>query len=256
MQAKVNAQYLLALCQRLTSIFPPSNTSNEFRLKSADNPVTETDLKLDHAIHEILLRDGFLEEEIICEERSRKGTHNSDTLWIIDPLDGTKEFIQGLPEYAVSIAFLKNGRFHSSVVYNPAAPFIAICDEEGLQSPNSFGNFVPTWDTNALLCSRSEWKKGLLQSIDTRGYLLVPIGSIAYKMALVAAGKAIGTISVQPKHSWDIAAGTALIEKAGGIVTDLKGNALNYSDPFKLFSDGILAARDHKIHQELLEEFV
>ncbi len=195
---------------------------------------------------------GFAPNEILCEERPMDQTPSIDSLWIIDPLDGTKEFIQGLPEFAVSIAYRKKDKFVIGAIYNPDADFFASWDENGFFLKETS---IPELHNHrsAILCSRSEWKRGLFEKLQLSDPI-IPLGSIAYKLALVAAGKAKATISLQPKKSWDIAAGIALVEGNGGRVSDLKGNAIDFSDPLILFEKGLVATHRAQDLEKILRE--
>src|SRR6202049_596687 len=86
--------------------------------KAGLDPVTEADRAVDAVLRENLLRDGegWLSEESV-DDYSRLG---KERVWVVDPLDGTREFVQGLPEFCVSIGFVENGRPVAGGIYNPA----------------------------------------------------------------------------------------------------------------------------------------
>ena len=93
---------------------------NEVKMKGIDNPVTIADNEADKYLSEFLIGefpdDGWLSEETVdTEERLSK-----NRVWIVDPLDGTKEFIEGIPHFSVSIALVHDGRPILGVIYNPA----------------------------------------------------------------------------------------------------------------------------------------
>ena len=196
--------------------------------KGHDNPVTEADLQADRALKKIL-RDPFPEYGWLSEETA----DNDDRLgcrrvWIVDPLDGTKEFIQGVPEFSVAIALVEDGAPVLGVTYNPIT-------REMFWAVRGMGCHLNTrrvrvTRTRALkratvLASRSETARGEWEVF--HGKLIVsPTGSVAYKLALVAGGKADATFTRSPKSEWDIASGAALILEAGGVITDIKGRAI------------------------------
>ncbi|MGA9725482.1 MAG: 3'(2'),5'-bisphosphate nucleotidase CysQ [Candidatus Binatus sp.] len=199
--------------------------------KSPGNPVTEADLQADRAI-KTLLRDPFPAYGWLSEETA----DNDDRLkcrrvWIVDPLDGTKEFITGVPEFAVAIALIEDGVPVLGVTYNPIK-------REMYWSARGVGCHLNTrrvrvtrtriLERATVLASRSETARGEWQVF--HGMLKVsPTGSVAYKLALVAAGKGDATFTRSPKSEWDIASGAALVVEAGGTITDIKGRAIRFN---------------------------
>jgi myo-inositol-1(or 4)-monophosphatase len=99
------------------------------------------------------------------------------------------------------------------------------------------------------VASRSEVKRGQWAPFETRCQV-VPTGSIAYKMALVTIGEADATVSLAPKHGWDICAGVLLVEEAGGSVSLLDGSAIDLTQPGALL-DGLIADNTH-LHDQLV----
>lgn len=251
---KIDANYLISLCENLRPLFADRiGEKSEHKYKADNELVTDTDIKVDTAIFEYLSNSGFQETEILSEERVKSAEVNKDRLWIIDPIDGTKEFSQGLPEFAVSIAYLEKGQFVAAAIFNPANSFLHTWDQSSSSTKVGYSggkNFL--WPADSILCSRTEWDRGLLQNFSFQSKL-IPLGSVAYKMGLVAADVAQATLSVQPKNSWDIAAGAALVRGYGGLVTDLQGKDLDFSNPQQLFVGGLLASRNQEQHDELLK---
>ncbi|MGA3228363.1 MAG: 3'(2'),5'-bisphosphate nucleotidase CysQ, partial [Candidatus Binatus sp.] len=203
----------------------------EIGSKGHDNPVTAADLEADRAIKK-LLRDPFPGYGWLSEETA----DNDDRLkcrrvWIVDPLDGTKEFIKGIPEFAVAIALVEDGVPVLGVTYNPikrqmywAARGVG-CH---LNTRRVRVTRKRTLKRATVLASRSETARGEWRGF--RGMLKVsPTGSVAYKLAMVAAGKADATFTRSPKSEWDIASGAALIIEAGGTITDIKGREIRFN---------------------------
>jgi len=199
--------------------------------KGPDNPVTAADLEADRAIKK-LLRDPFPGYGWLSEETA----DNDDRLkcrrvWIVDPLDGTKEFINGIPEFAVAIALVEDGVPVLGVTYNPVkremywAARGAGCH---LNTRRVRVTRMRTLKRATVLASRSETARGEWQVL--RGMLKVrPTGSVAYKLALVAAGRGDATFTRSPKSEWDIASGAALVIEAGGTITDIKGREIRFN---------------------------
>ncbi len=203
----------------------------EIGSKGHDNPVTAADLEADRAIKK-LLRDPFPGYGWLSEETA----DNDDRLkcrrvWIVDPLDGTKEFIKGIPEFAVAIALVEDGVPVLGVTYNPIK-------REMYWAARGVGCHLNTRRVRVtrkrtlkratVLASRSETARGEWRGF--RGMLKVsPTGSVAYKLAMVAAGKADATFTRSPKSEWDIASGAALVIEAGGTITDIKGREIRFN---------------------------
>jgi myo-inositol-1(or 4)-monophosphatase len=219
--------------------------------KSGDDPLTAADGAADGHIRERLLgrfpTDGWLSEE--SDTRVVAGGRR---LWVVDPLDGTREFVQHIPEFAVSIALLVDGRPLVAVVYNPIRDLlVAAVRGRGVRIGDRTVTTSSTSDfsTAVVLASRSEIARGQWLPFEPR-CRVVATGSIAYKLALVASGEADATISLAPKHGWDICAGVLLVEEAGGVVSGLDGQALELADPTALV-DGLVAG-GARIHGQVL----
>ncbi|MGH7923346.1 MAG: 3'(2'),5'-bisphosphate nucleotidase CysQ [Candidatus Binatus sp.] len=221
--------------------------------KGHDNPVTAADLEADRAIKK-LLRDSFPAYGWLSEETA----DNDDRLqcrrvWIVDPLDGTREFINGIPEFAVAIALIEDGAPILGVTYNPIK-------REMYWSARGLGCHLNTRRVRVtrtrtlkratVFASRSETARGEWQVF--HGMLKVsPTGSVAYKLAMVAAGKGDATFTRSPKSEWDIASGAALVAAAGGTITDAWGHALRFNQR-NVKLEGLIA--DNKIlHAALMK---
>jgi len=223
--------------------------------KGHDNPVTTADFEADSKLKQIL-RDAFPAYGWLSEETADSDERlNRDRVWIVDPLDGTKEFIRGIPEFVVAIALTEHGVPVMGVTYNPIKHEMfwsvrgAGCHLDG--APVTVSS-TRTLDNATILASRSETARGEWKAYEGR-VIVRAIGSVAYKLALVAAGQADATFTLTPKSEWDIAAGAALIIAAGGRVTDVHGNELRFNRrevkvPGLVASNGYLhAALEHML---------
>lgn len=204
--------------------------------KSPEQPVTVADREANDMIKSILLgafpQDGWLSEETLdTSDRLKK-----DRCWIIDPLDGTKEFIAGIPEFAVSIGLSIKNQAVLGVVYNP------VKDElyTAIKGCGAFFNRqkISTTQTSNLLdarfvVSRSETKRGDWKAFENQIGQLIISGGLAYKMCEVAKGSADASFSLSPKSEWDLAASVVIVEEAGGIVRTPDNSVflLNQSNP-------------------------
>ena len=208
--------------------------------------VSEADVEVDTALRETLL-GAFPDDAWLSEE-----THDTRErllnrrVWIVDPLDGTREFLQGVPEYAVSIALAYNDTPVLGVVYNPAAEeiFAATVDSDDDQFQLDDASAL---SDSYMLVGRGEWHFGDLPPVPD-GTSVMPVGSIAYRMALLATGKGCLVFTAGRRSEWDLAAGAALLQAAGATVTDIDGKPLqcNQSDPSV---KGLIAAKP-SIHEE------
>jgi myo-inositol-1(or 4)-monophosphatase len=219
--------------------FTPGDIETEYKI--GHDPVTEADRALDAVLRKELLRDGegWLSEESVDDpirlQRSR--------VWVVDPLDGTREFVKGIPEFCVSIGFVEDGRPVAGGIYNPAT------DETFLGSLDSgvTCNGKPaqpsqrqTLDGALILASRSEVKRGEWKAFENANFTVRPMGSVAYKLALVSAGLADITFTLTPKNEWDVVAGAALVKSSGGFVSTLEKTDLTANRRNPLLS-GLLA---------------
>jgi myo-inositol-1(or 4)-monophosphatase len=219
--------------------FTPGAIETEYKV--GHDPVTEADRALDAILRRQLLRDGegWLSEESVDDpirlQRSR--------VWVVDPLDGTREFVKGIPEFCVSIGFVEHGRPVAGGIYNPAT------DETFLGSIDSgvTYNGKPAVSSQRktlagalVLASRSEVKRGEWKPFENTAFTVRPMGSVAYKLALVSAGLADATFTLTPKNEWDVVAGAALVQSAGGFVSTLEKTSLTANRRNPLLS-GLLA---------------
>lgn len=205
--------------------------------KSEGNPVTEADLEADQAIHHCL-SDTFPDDALLSEETIDDPTRlENPRCWIVDPMDGTKEFIAGRAEFAVSIALVVETEPVVGVIFNPVENVLVWasrgfgCYRDGARARIS--NCAELGSARAI-ASRNEVSKGRLDSF--RGWFadLTPIGSIAWKLALIASGDADINLSLKPKNEWDVAAGDLLVREAGGHYLDFDERPRPYNQPSPL----------------------
>jgi myo-inositol-1(or 4)-monophosphatase len=193
-------------------------------------PVTEADRRVDEALARILPRDGegWLSEES-QDDRSRLARRR---VWAVDPLDGTKEFVEGIPEWCVSIGFVEDGVPVAGGIANPATGEVVLGGiGHGVTYNGSPARVSERHDLEGavVLASRSEVTRGDWDRYRDAPFTVRAMGSVAYKMALVAAGLADATWTLAPKHEWDVAAGVALVRAAGGHVRTLDGSPLVFN---------------------------
>jgi myo-inositol-1(or 4)-monophosphatase len=181
--------------------------------------VTEADRAVNRVLRQCLLRDheGWLSEESTDDfERLQK-----QCVWVVDPLDGTREFVAGIPEWSVSIAMVEDGRAIAGGVCNPATGEIFLGSKQtGItyNGKQAHASQKDSLEGAVVLASRTEVERGEWARFQKAAFVIHPMGSVAYKLARVAAGLADATWTLNSKNEWDIAAGVALVEAAGGYI--------------------------------------
>ncbi|MDA7947319.1 MAG: 3'(2'),5'-bisphosphate nucleotidase CysQ [Hyphomicrobiaceae bacterium] len=187
----------------------------------AANDVLEQQLVTDHQAY------GWLSEE--SEDDLSRLRHTK--VWMVDPIDGTRAFLKPAPEWTVSAALVVDGAPEIAAVFNPVKDELFHARRGG----GTFLNDTPVTvrepvDLDGACLAASP---GLLRSSRwTRPWPNVKavwVNSIAYRLALVAAGMCDGTISMSGKNDWDIAAADLLVREAGGRMTDHEGREFTYN---------------------------
>lgn len=230
----------LAEAARVLDRFTPGEI--DARKKAGGSPVTEADLEVDGVLRRILPQEGegWLSEET-ADDPVRLGRHR---VWIVDPVDGTKEFVQGIPEWCVSIGLAEDGVPVAGGVVVPARGLTIVgALESGVTVNGEPARVRPldALDGIEVLASRSEVKRGEWERFADAPFRVKPMGSVALKFALVAGGLADATWTLVPKNEWDVAAGVAMIRAAGGAVWTPDGAEPRFNRPDTRFP-GLLAA--------------
>lgn len=187
-------------------------------IKQDGSPVTELDIALSDLVEQITLKELPSDFTFYSEENFDAWTF---PLLALDPLDGTREYLAGRPEWAMSIGLFQTSKFEGEGwVFNPLT-------KESF-TLNTVKSFVDKSTLNGEV-SRSEWESGLFKNIKSEKVSISPMGSIAYKLGRLSAGKIDFVVSLRPKNIWDIAGGTLLCQQAGlkfysqgKIVTEVK----------------------------------
>jgi len=229
----------LEAAREVLNRFTPGAIEAEY--KAGHDPVTEADRAVDAVLRQTLLRkgEGWLSEESV-DDFTRL---DKERVWVVDPLDGTREFVQGIPEFCVSIAMVENDIAVAGGICNPATNELILGSRETGVTYN--GKPVQPSQRRDLrgalvLASRSEVKRGEWKQFESAEFNVRPMGSVAYKLGLVSAGLADLTFTLVPKNEWDVAAGAALVESAGGWTLKLDHSPLRCNQKNPLIS-GLLA---------------
>jgi len=221
------------------------------------SPLTEADL-LANEIIVTGLRRNFPEYSILTEEeKDNKERLNNKYVWIIDPIDGTKEFISRNGEFTVNIALVHQNRPILGVIYAPAldqafyaAKDQGACISNGNERPIKVSS-RSMLNRMILVKSRSHASGKLLELIEKNIFARTRTSGSSLKGCLVAKGDSDVYYRLGPVNEWDICAMHAIINAAGGKMTDLDGKEIKYNkEDVKI--NGFLVS-NNTIHKELIE---
>lgn len=243
--ARAAGDLIVRHVDRLDQLSITSKDRNDF--------VSEVDHQAEDAIIRVL-RKAYPSHSILAEE---SGSHAGDDFqWIIDPLDGTTNFLHGFPQFAVSIALLHKGKLEQGVVYDPLRQelFTATRGAGAMVNHRRLRVSPRNSLTGALLGTGFPYKDhqhldaylATLKALITQTAGIRRPGSAALDLAYVAAGRLDGfwEIGLRP---WDLAAGALLVQEAGGIVGDFSGGP-------SFLKDGHIVAGNAKIFAQLIKE--
>ena len=225
-----------------------NNKDNILRNNNIDDPVTSADLKVNEIIiNQINEKYKGINWQILSEENVKSVPYNfeasQDWVWVLDPLDGTKDFIQGTGNYAMQLALNYKNKPYLGIVLIPEKGELWISDGEKVWGEKKNGSKIePNLSTNKSLKEmilvtsknhRNETLKNLIQKIDFNK--VITMGSIGCKIASIIRGDSDIYISLSllgkssPKD-WDFAAPEAILKAAGGAITDLENKDLTYGN--------------------------
>jgi myo-inositol-1(or 4)-monophosphatase len=228
--------------------------SHPVEYKEKFNPVTEVDRLCEQAIVKMIL-DAYPEHDILTEESPFKGK-GSSWKWIIDPLDGTTNYLYGYPCFCVSIGLEVEGEVRLGVVYNPILE--EIFHVEKGEGAYLNGSQISVSKTNKLersfLCTgfpydvreQVDFYLRYFRKFLTRSFAIRRPGSAALDLSYLAAGRFDGFWELKLRP-WDVAAGGLMVSEAGGEVSDFQGK------PFNIYYSGEILASNGIIHQEMLQ---
>lgn len=219
--------------------------------KGASSPVSEADLAVDDLLRQRLRGlapdYGWLSEES-ADDPSRLAARR---LWVVDPIDGTRSFLEGREDWGISVALVENGRPILGGLYIPATAEIFTAQVGG----GAFRNGQPIQVSGAagLTGAAIGGPSKILEKIgiSASGAAIAPrIGSLALRLARVAEGSLDGAIASAHSHDWDLAAADLLVHEAGGVMTTRTGAGLLYNRPTTVHD--VLAAAGGAVHARLL----
>ena len=200
-------------------------------IKGKSSPVSEADLAVDALLRERLLaiRDAAWLSEETEDDPTRL---QRAEVWVVDPIDGTRAYLAGASDWAISAALVRNGRPVIGALYAPVSDelFMATAGE----GASCNGEPIHVSSGAALAGARFSGPKRRLDSlaaIEPRIEMTPRVASLALRLARVASGALDGSFTGPNSHDWDLAAADLLVHEAGGAVTTLTGQSLIYNRP-------------------------
>ncbi|QUC64558.1 3'(2'),5'-bisphosphate nucleotidase CysQ [Nitrosopumilus sp. K4] len=249
-----------AAVQAGNAILEVYNEKYETRTKSDDSPITEADVKSNEIIKKILSKTNH---SILSEEdKDDLSRLSKETIWIVDPLDGTSDFIDKTGEFTVMIALVKNQKPILGVIAWPTEKTIFAAEKgKGAYrfSNNKWEKIHVTKISELSKCrtvgSRhhlSETEKNFIKKLGIEDF--TSIGS-SLKVGKISSGEAEAYITTTNKmKEWDSAASYCIIKEAGGKMTDMSGNDITYNNKIVNHQNGILVTNG-LIHEKIVNEF-
>jgi myo-inositol-1(or 4)-monophosphatase len=220
--------------------------------KGASSPVCEADIAVDALLRERLGAAepgiGWLSEES-ADDPARL---TSSLVWIVDPIDGTRGYIAGLPDWAVSAALVENGRPIAACLFAPVTDefFMAVAGKGATRN----GEAMAASTGAELADMRIAGPKNFLERVAAVAppFAIVPrVHSLALRLARVAQGTVDAAIAGGSSHDWDLAAADLLVHEAGGALTPFGGEPLTYNRAVPRHGMLVAAGRDR--HAALIQ---
>ncbi|WNM59742.1 inositol monophosphatase family protein [Candidatus Nitrospira allomarina] len=214
------------------------------QIKPDGSPVTNADLEVNRIVQEALFAvypdDGWLSEESPDNPIRLK----KNRVWILDPIDGTKPFIKNLPQFAISLALIDHGQASIGIIFNPATQeyYCAVRGEPATVNGYPIHVGQTTGHRLSFLVNTGPIDRSTIRTWGETAHCRNLMGSIAYSLALVAAGQIDGVINIGTQNEWDIAAALLLVQAAGGVVLDRDLKPIQCNQPHPIVN-GIIAAR-------------
>lgn len=227
-------------------------TAKRWEKSDGAGPVTEADLAVNAMLHDTLIAArpdyGWLSEESV-DGPDRLG---QSRVFIIDPIDGTRSFIDGSDTWSHSLAIAENGRVIAAVVFLPMLDRLyaaslgggATLNGETINASAIRGLGNATVMATKPVMAAQHWRDG------DPGFKRAHRPSLAYRLGLVAQGRFDGMVTLRKSWEWDIAAGALIVTEAGGLCTDKTGAALRFNNPDPRLN-GVLAG-GASIHADIL----
>lgn len=228
---------------------------DQIRFKSKRELVTKVDVEVNKFMVE-KIHEEFPDHRILSEEGDTKTTDlNKGYVWVVDPLDGTTNFIMRHTFFTTTLALLKDGEPVLGVIYAPYSRELFVAEKGRGAKRNEVKMHVSNEDElgKSFLCfAYSHEKKSLqralsaYQQFELEARSMRHFGSSSLELAFVAAGRVDGMIITPPVRIWDVAAGVLMVRESGGTVTDFSGKTANFADNGLIVSNG-------GVHQQIVD---
>jgi myo-inositol-1(or 4)-monophosphatase len=220
-------------------------------LKGKSSPVSEADIAVDTLLRERLLaiRDvAWLSEETEDDPARLQQAE----AWVVDPIDGTRAYLAGSPDWAISAALVSEGRPVVAALYAPVPDelFLSIAGR-GATLNDERMHASPGAEIAGARVSGSKQRLDSLAALEPRIERMARVPSLALRVARVATGALDATFTAPNSHDWDLAAADLLLHEAGGALTTLTGELLIYNRPDPVH--GALVAAGRRRHAVLLD---
>ena len=218
------------------------------------SPVSDADIAVDVLLRKRLTGDGaaiaWLSEESIDDPARLDARY----VWIVDPIDGTRAYIAGLPDWTVSAALVENGRPVAACLYAPVSDefFFAVAGQGATRNGVAMAAAPGAQIEQARIAGPKKFLDRL-QAIVPPFAVMPRTHSLALRLARVAEGTFDAAIAGGNSHDWDLAAADLLVHEAGGALTSFEGGAVTYNRPVPRHGMLVAAGRDR--HAALLELF-
>ena len=214
----------------LQSFRPGAQTSASVQYKDGGSPVTEADLAVDQLLKARLSpfdsTIGWLSEETEDDPARLQ----RDLVWVVDPIDGTRSFASGKPDWGVAIALLETGQPVLGVLLIPVEDKLYAARRGGGAYLN--GRALTVSPRLEVTGARLAGQQSVLDRVEAGAGPIVrapKVHSLAYRLAMAADGSVDGALSSKSPHDWDLAASHALLSEAGGVLRQADGTALHYN---------------------------
>jgi myo-inositol-1(or 4)-monophosphatase len=212
-------------------------------IKGESSPVSEADIAVDNLLRERLAGPniGWLSEESLDDPARLEARY----VWIVDPIDGTRAYLGGFPDWAVSAALIENGRPIAACLYAPVSQEFFMATAGAGATLN--GATITATLGSSFADTRIAGPKGLLDRLAAvvEPFTVVPrIRSLALRIARVAHGDVDAAFAGGNSHDWDLAAADLLVHEAGGALATLGGEPVIYNRPVPRHGALVAAGRD------------
>lgn len=249
----------------LIEYFEKKNYEVRYKSKSGrGSPVTDADVKSNEILKSKIASnfpdDGWLSEETV-DDKTRL---EKKRVWVVDPLDGTNDFLKGIPEFSISVALVEDKSPVIGIVYNPISGELYF----GVKGEGAYLRKIKTQELiklgldevsksndiedASIILSRKELSQVERLEVLAKKFKEVKFReSIAYKIVSVASGWADAVVSIFDKSEWDLAGAHIIAEEAGLKVTDSQGNKIFYNGE-NIRRKGVIVA-NQTLHDEILK---